>query len=77
MVKEYNKTPMSSEFLELLAILLKKVEEGVRKWTFPGLMLSSKELWESVKVKDNTCKSNLGVTRCMILGKEMKKSKKR
>lgn len=31
----------------------------------------------SVKVKDNTCKSNLGVTGCMILGKEMKKSKKR
>ena len=75
-MKECNRMPMSSEFLELLAMLFKKVEEGVRKRTFPGLVLSSKELCKSVKVKDNMCKSNLGVTGYMILGKEMK-SKKR
>lgn len=53
------------------------MEEGVRKQTLPDLMLTSKELCESAKVKDNMCKSNLGVTGYMILTKEMKKSKKR
>lgn len=75
-MKECNRTLMSSEFLELLAMLFRKVEEGVRKRDFLGLMLSSKELCESVKVKDNMCKSNLGVTGYMILGKEMERSKK-
>lgn len=44
---------MSSKFLELPAMLFKKVEEGVRKRAFLDLMLSNEELWESVKVKDN------------------------
>lgn len=52
------------------------MEEGVRKWTFPDLMLSSKELCDSVKVKDSMCKINLGFTGYMILEKEMKMSKK-
>lgn len=53
------------------------MEERVRKQTFPDLMLSSKVLCESVKVKDIMCKSNLGVARCMIFRKKIKRSKKK
>lgn len=68
---------MSNEFLQLLATLGEKVEAGVRKWTFPDLMLNSEEWCDSVEVEDNTCKINLGVTGHMVLEKEMKMSKKR